>query len=88
MRITIVRSAEYLLRIRDNQGEYLIECPRCKNDVLVYPWSFHNGKKCPHCTIVFRPCNIKNFYVHDKENYISIEDDYKFRGKKLPPDLV
>ena len=61
-----------------------IECPLCEKDVLVYAWSWHNGKKCPYCGVVFRPRNIKDYYVHDKENYVSIQKEYKIRLLELP----
>ena len=77
--------SNYFREGKENQGQYFINCPLCNNEVLVYPWSFHNGKKCPKCKVVFRPRNIKNFYIHDKENYISIQEEYeKIRLRELP----
>ena len=71
-------------RTKRKQNTEIIECPLCKNNVLVYCWSWHSGKKCPHCTVVFRPQNIYDIWKYPELNYISIQEYYKMSGKKLP----
>jgi hypothetical protein len=71
-------------RKRKPQNTEFVDCPLCENNVLVYCWSWHNGKKCPYCTVVFRPKNFYNRWKYPELKYVSIQKDYEMRGEELP----
>lgn len=60
----------------------IVKCPLCKYPVTVYYWSWHNGKKCPNCTVIFFQENCRD-EINPKA-FQSIQDLYKYREIELP----
>ena len=60
----------------------IVKCPLCKHPVIVYYRSWHQGKKCPNCTVIFFQDNCRD-EINPKA-FESIQDLYKYNEMELP----